>query len=589
MSNTAACEPTGVSITKRATGIRVFDEISEGGLPCGQASIIVGAAGSGKTIFAMQTLRNAAEQRGEVGIFVCFEERPEDVIRNLASFGWNLEGLIDRKMLHLVNGRPPTDALLAGDADLSGLLSALDALAQRVDATWVVFDSLDAMLLAIQTDYAQRREIMRLHDWIETNGLTCLITAKRGASWGTELTEQSPLSYLVGCVIDLEATVVDTMSLRALRIVKYRGSAHYNNQVPCLVGARGFELLPVMPTSSDYKVFTDRLSTGIPALDDMFSGGILRGSAVLLTGAPGTTKTSLAGRFAEAVCERGEKALYVCFDESPAEIMRNLTSIGIHLRRHVDAGRLRMHGLTARWKSPDMVFACLNEWIERDTPTCLVVDPVSALIKGGGEPATMATLLRIIQLCKTRGVTVLLPSLVSKSGGDIEFTDIHASTIADVWIHLSFLVRSGERNRLLTIVKARGTAHSHQVRELSLGADGIQLILPYTEEGEVLVGTLRWQKEQQVRRAREEVARAEARRAREFDMETERLAQRIATLQHELDERNALAQRMTCQRQQAEADAAGYAATTLARRQGLPQADPGPRVTGSPSPDQGER
>lgn len=552
-------------VAKRATGIAVFDELSGGGLPDGRVSIVIGAAGSGKTVFALQTVRNAAAQRGEVGIFVSFEERSDDLLRNADGFGWDLGPLIDDR-LFLVDGRLPADVMQSGDADLSGLLAGVGALATQVAATWVVFDSLDAMIALLDDPRARRREIVRLHDWIEQAKLTCIVTAKRGGSAGHELTEQSPLSYLVDCVIDLETSMSESMALRALRIVKYRGSAHYNNSVPCRIGPTGFELVPVMPTLAEYQVFEDRLSTGVPEFDAMLGGGVLRGSAVLLTGAPGTAKTSISGRFVEALCQRGERALMVCFDEGPAEIVRNLRSIGIDLAPHLQAGRLRMSGIAARAESADLVFAALYALVLRDKPDCIVVDPVSALIKGGGELVALGALMRIFQLCKRRGITLVMPCLINKTDVDVESSEIHASTIADVWIHLSYLVRSGERNRLLTVVKARGTAHSNQVRELVLSKDGVHLAEPYTENGEVLTGTLRWQREQAMQRQRQEAARAAALAEQRAALGRAELEARIAALQHELQLQTLAGEALRSDTAQTEAMDATLLAGTRGRR-----------------------
>lgn len=556
-----------MAIVKLPTGIQGFDEISGGGLRRGRATVVSGAAGTGKTIFAVQTLCNAARDRGEIAIFVSFEERPSDLVRNLAGFGWSLQARLDQQ-LFFVDGRLPVGVLNSGDTDLSGLLAAVGALAARVKASWVVFDSVDAMLATMADDAARRRELARIHAWIEGNGLTCIVTAKRDVAWGSLLTDQAWISYLVDCVIDLEIDVVDTLAQRSLRIVKYRGSAHYDNKVPCLIGAAGFQLAPVVLSSASYQVFADRLSTGIAAFDAMLGGGILRGSAVLVTGAPGTAKTSICGRFVEAHCTRGGTALVVCFDEGPEEMVRNLRSIGVDLQPHVVSGRLQMHGMSARWQSADLVAASVQQLIERHAPSCVVVDPISALLKGGGKIAAMSALLQIFQLCKMRGVTLLLPCILSSGEVDTASSDIHASTVADVWIDLSYLVRAGERNRLLTVVKARGTAHSNQVREMILSEAGIELTAPYTEEGEVLTGTLRWQKEQQVLEARANATRAEARAEREFESATSELAERIGTLQRELEARNAMAEERASRYRATEAVDENRLANLLDRRGG---------------------
>lgn len=572
-SQARAMRPPETEIAKLATGIRGFDEISGGGLPRGRATVISGAAGTGKTIFALQTLCHGARDRGEVGLFVSFEERPQDLVRNFSGFGWGLRGML-QKQLFLVDGRLPLGVIKSGDADISGLLAGLGALAARVKATWVVFDSVDAMLAAMTDDDTRRREMARIHDWIEGNGLTCIVTAKRGAAWGSRSTDQARLSYVVDCVIDLEAKVADTLAQRTLRILKYRGSAHYDNEVPCLIGSSGFQLAPVVLSSAEYQVFDERLSTGITALDAMLGGGILRGSAVLVTGAPGTAKTSISGRFVETHCARGQTALIVCFDESPAEMVRNLQSIGVKLQPHLVSGKLKMQGMSARWQSADLVAAKMQEMIERWSPSCVVVDPISALLKGGGRIAAMSALLQIFQLCKVNGVTLLLPCILNNADVDTASSDIHASTVADVWIDLSYLVRAGERNRLLTVVKARGTAHSNQVRELVLSDAGIELTTPYTEEGEVLAGTLRWQKEQRAHEARWSTAQAEARAAREFEQATAELADRIGALQRELEARNAAADEKASRHRATEVVDEDRLASLRDRRGGMPAAAP---------------
>jgi len=567
-------------LAKRRTGIEVFDTISEGGLPAGRASLLIGSAGSGKTIFAMQALYNAAS-RGEAGIFVCFEERPEDLRVNLAGFGWDLSAHEAAQRLQLIDAQTSVEAQISGDSEITGLLAIVADLARRGGAQWVVFDSLDAMLSPMADEATRGRETMRLHHWIQTSGLTCIITLKRAADWSVGFGSEAAISYLVDCVIDLATTVSENFTQRTLQILKYRGSAHHADPLPFLIGQRGFEIVPVIAERAEWTVSDERLSTGIPALDQMLGGGVLRGSGVLISGAPGTAKTSISGRMTEAMCERGERALMICFDEGPAEIVRNLHSIGIRLERHLADGRLQMASMSARSRGADHAFAAIYDLAVAFRPSLLVIDPISSLIKAGGELLAARTLTRIVHLCKQHGSTLVMPCLNVRSAAvDTEESLVHASTAADVWIHLSYLVNNGERNRLLTVIKARGTAHSNQVRELLLKSEGITLAAPYTEEGEVLAGTLRWQREEQNRiRQREREREVEAAR-HALAARRKQLLARIADLEGEIALLDADAALHLRQSADAEIDRKRQRMGILERRSGALAGEPSSREEG---------
>lgn len=484
-----------MGITKVPTGIPGFDAMTNGGLPAHSATLIIGAPGMGKTIFALQTLACAAQAHGEPGIFVAFEESARKIVSNAASFGWNLPQLMRRK-LFFIDARLPEEAVQSGSFEISGLLESIGARARKMKAGWVVFDAIDILIDLLPDMSLRRREILRLQHWLEETGLTCIITSKADALLPSAPPAHAYMAYMTECVINLDHNRQGGTLARTLTVRKYRGSGHIENSVPYLIGARGIELDPLLTHTKGYKIYTQRISTGIARLDNMLDGGFIRGSTTLVTGAPGTSKTTLAGKFAEAACARGERALYVCFDESGDEIVRNLGSVGIRLGRFVKNGLLRMHGIVSLARSADAQVVDILTQVTEHQPRVLILDPLSALARHSGESGVMDIVYRIVQQCKLLGISVFATSLVAKSDIDTETTEMNVSTIADTWIHLNYLVKAGERNRALTIVKSRGTGHSNQVRELILDDKAVSLADVYIEEGEVLMGTMRYQREQ---------------------------------------------------------------------------------------------
>ncbi|MEO8752886.1 MAG: ATPase domain-containing protein, partial [Casimicrobiaceae bacterium] len=470
------------------------------------------------------------------GVFVAFEEDSESILVNAATFGWGLPALLDRR-LFIVNANVSPDTVQTGNFDLGGLLSAIGGLVKQFDVRWIVFDAIDVLLSLLDSPGARRRELFRIRAWLKLHALTCIITMKEEPGGDANDAIRESISYVADCVVRLERVAGDSVASRRLRIMKYRGSAHSENSVPYWIGRTGIEVDPQRHYTKDYPVFSDRISTGVERLDNMLGAGIFRGSITLLTGAPGTSKTTLCGKFAEAACVRGERTLYLCLDESPQEIVRNLKSVNIDLAKHIASGLLHMHGTVMRQRSADSVFAEIRELLDTVEPSCFVIDPISALKAVGDDAEVLNTVHRIIQQCKSRGVSVYMASIVTKGTADIENSDSHVSTLADNWMHLSYLVRGGERNRALTIVKARGTGHSNQVRELILSDSGIALTDVFTEDGEVLMGTMRAQKEGEMEQAREVARREEARKVHDLETGAAELDENIMRLQRELEER----------------------------------------------------
>ncbi len=462
-------------LQKIPTGIADFDEISEGGLPRHRTSLIMGTPGSGKTIFALQMLVNGARQWGEPGIFVAFEENSRQLIQNAFSFGWDLATL-EREQLFFLDARMSPDAIQAGDFDLIGMLASLKAKADAMGARRIVFDSVDVLLTLLDHGRAERRELYRIHDWVAGSGLTAVLTARSDDSHPLISHRYEFLQFMADCVVLLEHDVQESISRRSVRILKYRGSRFDENTFPLVITAHGIEIFGTGGETEEFPIYTERVSTGIEQLDTMLKGGFLRGTAVLLTGLPGTAKTTLCGTFVEAACLRGERTLFVSIDESSQELVRNLASVGIDLQPHLDSGLLQIYWSSRQSISAEEYLINLRHLVREHQPRCLIINPLWMMLQSGRDVLNIiSNTQRLLLLTKNAGITSIFTGLLSDPGAHAEETPYQISTLTDAWIHLSYRVEGGERSRGLTIVKARGTQHWHQMVEMILDDQGISL------------------------------------------------------------------------------------------------------------------
>ena len=531
----------GALAPKALTGIIGLDSVTLGGIPVRGITIIDGGPGAGKTVLALQSLVYAARHLREPGIFVAFEENSSRIIAHAASFGWDVPALQPKKLFFL-DAQPSIDAVESGAFDLGGMLAALDAKIDQIGARRIVFDAIDAVLSMLDFG-AERRELYRLGNWITTRGLTTIVTSKTAFSASGQQRGEF-LQFMADCAISLDHCVVHGVSERSLRVLKYRGSDFHENEAPCVIGSSGFEVASVNdPKTSNAPATSERISTGVERLDTMLGGGFFRNAGILATGAPGTAKTTLGGAFAEAACLRHEATLFVSFDSEPAEVIRNLSSVGIRLGRHVGTARrpglLRMFYQRALDGSAETHSMQVQNLVREHGARCLVIDPLSALGVYDNDPRAQNVAKRLLNWAKAQGITVFCTSLLEGGALDFESSPLHISTIADTWMHLSYIARNGERNRCLSIVKSRGTAHSNQVRELLLSEHGITLADAYTAGGEVLLGTLRWERERANDAARHDAEQLEHVNKLKLLSEEADLNAQLAAIQRQLEAKRA--------------------------------------------------
>jgi circadian clock protein KaiC len=481
------------TLPKSPTSIQGFDEITGGGLPKGRPTLVCGGAGCGKTLFAMEFLVRGATLYNEPGVFISFEETEKELTANVASLGFDLNGLIKRKKIWLEHIHVERGEIEAkGEYDLKGLFVRIHHAIESIGAKRVVLDTIESLFTALPNPTVVRTELRRLFGWLKKKRVTTIVTGEKGDA---TLTRQGLEEYVSDCVILLDHRVSDQSSIRRLRIVKYRGSTHGTNEYPFLIDEDGFSVLPVTSLGLRHISSKERISTGIPRLDTMLSGeGYFRGSTILVSGTAGTGKTSLAAQFVEAACKRGERVLYFAFEESPSQFMRNMSSIGIHLEPWAKKGLLHFHATRPTLHGLEHHLSTTIKLIDKVNPQIVVLDPIDAFIMGGNQTEVKTMLLRIVDYLKMRNITALFASLTNGRENQ-ELTDMAISSLIDTWLLLRDIEIGGERNRGLYILKSRGMNHSNQIREFILTEHGIELLDVYVGPEGVLTGSARLSQE----------------------------------------------------------------------------------------------
>ena len=521
------------ALPKAPTGIHGLDEITGGGFPKGRPTLVCGSAGCGKTLLAMEFIVRGAAQYNEPGVFMAFEETPAELSQNVRSLGFDVEQLVRSKKLALDFVRVERSEIEeTGDYDLEALFIRLGSAIDSIGAKRVVLDTVEALFGGLQNEGILRAELRRLFRWLKDKGVSAVITGERGD--GT-LTRRGLEEYVSDCVILLDHRVLDQVSTRRLRIVKYRGTAHGTNEYPFLIDEKGFNVLPLTSVGLEHKVSNERISTGIPRLDTMLSGkGVYRGSTILVSGTAGTGKTSVAGHFANAACQRGERCLYFSFEESQDQLLRNFLSIGLDLKQWVAKKLLAFRSSRATAYGLETNLAAIHKLVQEFQARVVVIDPVSSLLQAGTSLDTHSMLVRLMDFLKLQGVTAVLTNL-SSAGQALEATDVQISSLVDTWLLLRDIELGGERNRAIYVLKSRGMSHSNQLREFRLTDRGIELLDVYVGPEGVLTGSSRLSQEAREKAADGARRQETDRRERDLQRKREALEARILALRKEFE------------------------------------------------------
>jgi circadian clock protein KaiC len=498
----------GLSVEKKlpkaATGIEGFDDITKGGLPRGRPTLIVGGPGSGKTLFAMEFLVNGATKYNEPGVFFSFEETEAELVQNVRSLGFDLKDLESKNMLSIDHIRVEASEIVeTGEYDLEGLFVRMGYAIDSIGAKRVALDTIESIFSAFGNTVILRSELRRLFRFLKDKGVTAIITGEKGNDG--MLTRNGLEEYVSDAVIFLDNRVINNVATRRMRVLKYRGSSHGSNEYPFLIDESGFSVLPITALGLSSKASNERISTGVPDLDDMLGGkGFYKGSSILVTGQAGTGKSSFCAAFARSACNKGRKVLYITFEESPEQMIRNLRSIGIDLQPYRDKGLLRIVAERPTSFGLEMHLVTIHKLVNDFKPSVIILDPISSLMIIGEDLEVRSTLVRMVDFLKNKGITSMFTDL--KHAGRLEQTSF-ISSLVDTWILLENIEANGESNRILRLIKSRGMPHSNQIREFHLSDEGIKLTPPYVGAAGVLTGSARYA--QEARERAEDVSRAE--------------------------------------------------------------------------------
>jgi circadian clock protein KaiC len=483
-------------------------------------------------MLGIEFLVRGAVEFNEAGVIMAFEESPQEMASNVASLGFDLEELAAKKKLFLdYVPVDPSEIAETGAYDLEGLFIRLQDAVDTIGAKRVMFDTLEALFTGFSNPRILRAELRRLFIWLKERKLTAIITAERGE--GT-LTREGLEEYVSDCVILLDHRIKDQISARRMRIVKYRGTKHGADEYPFLIDERGMSVLPLTSLQLQHKVSNERVSTGVPDLDEMLEGkGYYRGSSILLTGTAGSGKTTLAASFADAACRRGERCLFIDFEESSNQVARNMKSVGIDLEEWAQKGLLFHEAWRPTQSGIEMHLLRIHKLIEKVKPDCVVVDPITNL-GDGGDKEVYSMLLRLLDFLKGAGITAVFVSLTA-GGKSLENTTVGISSLTDTWILLRDIELNGERNRCLYVLKSRGMAHSNQLREFIMTDRGIRLIPAYLGPGGVVTGSSRVALEAKEKLEALQQQQAAQRKKQQIEQRSQALQSQIALLQRELE------------------------------------------------------
>jgi circadian clock protein KaiC len=530
------------TLSKAPTGIAGLDEIAGGGFPRGRPTLVCGSAGCGKTLLAMEFLVRGVTQFGEPGVFMAFEETSEELTQNVRSLGFDLDDLAEQKKLAVDFVRVERNEIAeTGEYDLEGLFVRLGYAIDSVGAKRVVLDTIETLFGGLSNFAILRGELRRLFRWLKDKGVTAVITGESGD--GT-LTRHGLEEYVSDCVIQLDHRVTEQVSTRRLRIVKYRGTTHGTNEYPFLIDEDGISVLPVTSLGLQHAVSAERVSSGVPRLDTMLGGeGYFRGSTVLVSGTAGSGKTSLAAHFTAAACQRGERSLYLSFEESPAQLLRNMRSIGIDLEPWVKKGLLQFHATRPSIHGLEMHLASIHKLVREFQPRVVIMDPVGSMVAAGTRRDATVMLIRLIDFLKLQEITAILTNLTS---GDeaLEKTDVDISSLVDTWLLLRDLELDGERNRVMYVLKSRGMAHSNQMREFLLTNRGVELQDVYIGAEGVLTGSARQAQEAKEKTAALLRQQEVEGKQRERERKREALEARIVAMRKEFEAEDEEAKRI---------------------------------------------
>lgn len=463
-----------LGLEKSLTGIKGFDEVTNGGLPKHRLTLVSGDAGNGKTMFGMQFLINGAANFDEPGLFINFEVPESEIIQDFSSLNDNFATLINSKKIIIESIRINSSEFIeTGMYNLEGLFTRIGYSIDKYKVKRIVLDTIEVIFGLLNNESIIRSELQRLFSWLKDKGVTAVVTAERGANVNS-ITRFGLEEYVADCVIILDHRIIDEISTRRVRIIKYRGSAHGENEYPFIIDKNGINVIPITSMTLDYEVKNKFISSGIPKLDEMLSGkGYYQGSSILISGTAGVGKSSFGACFADSICAANKKCIYFCFEESPSQIIRNMSSIGVYLERWEKKGNLKFFPIRPNQYGLEQHLINMISMVDIFQPDAVILDPISNFKLIGSSKHVKLMLMRFVDFLKSRQITTLFTSLLQKQYKDN--TREGVSSLMDTWINLELIQMGRENNRFVSIIKSRGMKHSNLMYKVNITSEGIFL------------------------------------------------------------------------------------------------------------------
>ena len=480
----------GAALRKVPTGIAGFDHVAMGGLPAGRATVVAGQAGSAKTLFAAQFLAGGV-RLGQPGVFVTLEEPASDLRANLRTLGWDVEAWEAAGDWRFVDASPLMLAE-AGDGPRYDIETLAAQIGHAVDATGaerLALDSLSALLARHEDPVVARQVLRRLVAFLRTLGLTVVLTIETAGDPGGALSRYGVEEFVADSVVLLRNVREVAFRRRTVEVLKMRGAMHRKGDVPfTVVPGRGLVVLPVTAPQATPTRAGARVRSGVPGLDELTHGGLFRASSTLVSGPTGTGKTLLATQFAGSGARAGERVLFLAYEEAHEQVVRNGAAFGQDFDAYERQGLLHVVSAYPEVASLDDHLVEIQDLVRRLRPDRLVVDSLSALERIGSEGAYREFVIGLTSFVRTEDLATLLTASSPHLIGGTAVTESHVSGLIDAIIVLRHVETASELRRGLLVVRMRGSSHEHQIRELSVGAEGIAVGEPFIGLGGVLTG-----------------------------------------------------------------------------------------------------
>ncbi len=479
-------------LSKVVSGIPGFDEISHGGIPKGRTTLASGTSGSGKTVFSAQFLHHGITEYGENGVFVTFEETPEDIIKNTETFGWDIKKLVKESKWAFVDASPQeAENVEVGQYDLGAFLLRIEYAIKKVKAKRIVIDSVSALFTQFQDPGIIRRELYRLGCRLKKLNITCLMTAERPTEQG-QISRYGVEEFVSDNVILLHNRLNEKGEReRTIEILKFRGSSHDSEEAALIVGDSGVTLYPRPKPKLEGKGFFEKISTGIKGLDEMFYDGVYRNSTTLITGASGTGKTVTTLHFIMEGAKRREKSLLIEFEESPGQLCRNAGSFGWDLKKYIDNGSIQLVCHYPEDLKAEQYLKIIQDLVITHKTKRLVLDSLSALQRIYGEDKFREFVIGLNAFLKMHDVTSILTNTTSQLLGITAITESHLSTVTDNIIVLKYVELGGRMRRLLSVLKQRGSMHKKELMEFEVTSSGLKILGPFVGIENLMSGSAR--------------------------------------------------------------------------------------------------